>query len=76
MKFTKAYLTVTAVITAILIGVAKIFGNDLTLISCGNALLFSAIATAIVMAIWFIVGLWICTPIVKFLNRIFELAGR
>jgi putative Mn2+ efflux pump MntP len=74
-SITKAYIGITLIVAAILISISAM-GNSVTLETCGYALLISAIATAVVMLIWYVVGMWICEPIARFLTKTFELMGR
>jgi hypothetical protein len=76
MKITKAFVIVTAIVTLILLGVFSILGGEITPVVYGYVVLFSAIFTAAVMVIWFIVGMWGSGPVISFLNRTFELMGR
>jgi Kef-type K+ transport system membrane component KefB len=76
MKITKAFVIVTAIVTLILLGVFSILGGEITPVVYGYVVLFSAIFTAAVMVIWFIVGMWVSGPVIRFLNRTFELMGR
>jgi len=74
-SITKAYIGITLIIAAILISISAM-GNSVTLETCGYALLISAIATAVVMLIWYVVGMWICEPIARFFTKAFEVMGR
>jgi hypothetical protein len=74
-KLFKEFILVTAVLAAILI-IAQYCIGGITLAMCGHLLLCSAVTTAIVMAIWVAVGIWVCGPVTRFLNKTFELMGR
>lgn len=74
-SITKAYIGITLIVAAILISFS-VMGNSVTLETCGYALLISAIATAVVMLIWYVVGMWICDPIARFFTKAFEVMGR
>jgi putative Mn2+ efflux pump MntP len=71
----KAYIGITLIVAAILVSFS-VMGNSVTLETCGYALLISAIATAVVMLIWYVVGMWICEPIARFFTKAFEVMGR
>jgi len=72
----KAYIVVTLIVAAILIGFYALSGSSVTIGSCGSALLLSAIASVIVMVVWYLVCLWISGPVARFFNKIFEAIGR
>jgi putative Mn2+ efflux pump MntP len=74
-KLFKEFVLVTAILAAILI-IAQSCMGGVTLAMCGHLLLCSAVTTAIVMAIWVAVGIWVCGPVTRFLNKTFELMGR
>ena len=74
-KLFKEFVLVTAILAVILI-IAQSCMGGVTLAMCGHLLLCSAVTTAIVMAIWVAVGIWVCGPVTRFLNKTFELMGR
>ena len=74
-KLFKEFILVTAILAVILI-IAQYCMGSITLAMCGHLLLCSAVTTAIVMVIWVVVGMWVCGPITRFLNKTFELMGR
>ena len=74
-KLFKEFVLVTAILATILIIDQSCMGG-VTLAMCGHLLLCSAVTTAIVMAIWVAVGIWVCGPVTRFLNKTFELMGR
>ena len=74
-KLFKEFVLVTAILAAILI-IAQSCMGGITLAMCGHLLLCSAVTTAIVMVIWVAVGMWVCGPVTRFLNKTFELMGR
>ena len=74
-KLFKEFILVTAVLAAILI-IAQYCIGGITLAMCGHLLICSAVVTAIVMAIWVVVGMWVSGPVTRFINKTFELMGR
>ena len=74
-KLFKEFVIVAAILAVILI-IAQYCMGGITLAMCGHLLICSAVVTAIVMAIWVVVGMWVSGPVTRFINKTFELMGR
>ena len=72
----KAYIGITLIVTSILVGLCALSGSEINYQTFSYVLLTAAIASAVVMLIWYFVGMWVMRPVVRFFTKTFELIGK
>lgn len=73
---TKVFLTMTAMIAFIIIAFYCITGSEITLDICSFAITIAVVVSAVVIAVWYLVGMWVCGPFAKYLTKTIEMVGR
>jgi hypothetical protein len=67
----KSYLIIASIVTVILLGIQCLCGTNFTLAAFLETITISIITSAIVMAVWFIIGYLVCRPLVRLIEAFF-----
>jgi hypothetical protein len=72
----KTFLIVTVILAAILLGFHALSGRVITIEDCFYAIIIAIIVSIIVLAVWFAIAYVVSGPVVRSLNKLFEMIGR
>jgi hypothetical protein len=72
----KVFLITSAMVAFIIIAFHCVIGSEITLEVCSLAITIATIASVVVIAIWYLIGMWVCGPFAKYLTKTIEMIGR